>query len=587
MRLSRGFLAVMLLWINVSFAASVAGALSKGTTTSYDGFLFDVFEINVAEEKAFAVGMSSAKLDSYLVVVDPNGKIQGNDDGVLKGARKENSGDAALEFTSPVQGRWLIFATTLVRDEEGPYTLIVKGSSGLPIRQARPIREEITRVFSSRGVRDQELAIISAYEQLTLRSFRSELIDRLRRDSDEQNSRVQAAPAGLPQLEERLAQVTSAQAEVTRRLTVSNTYVGDLLAKERESIEGQIARAIRTRDEAVALSATLAVALQRLERFDMLDSELKHLESLLIDNPASASDEQRKRLLDLRTRRAVDGRALAELLIRSRMISPNSIAAMNGYTLYSELREVRGRQVSFAYMTRANLELDLDSSRSSFDAVSGRRAKLDRGETLDTSMWLPALLPWPPPAPSSQVILDRTALLGNDKARTMGELDNSIQVALTRAGYSGSTYWGVPGGFAFVTPLEQTDQHGVPLQADGRWNSRIVAMNEFSLAEYLRALLTAPVGFFRVILFVVSSETFASKDTRELLASVERWTRGGLNALPEVVAIRPFSKSHRVNVLVYEFVKQEDKQQPKAEVPGRLKAPDHLRAAKFSYFSRQ
>lgn len=625
MRLSKILVAALLIWGNLAFAASVTGILINGATTSYEGYLFDVYEITVKGKAPFAVEMSSEKLDSYLVVVDPNGKIQTNDDGSLGGARRRYSGDAALEFAAPAQGRWLVFATTLQKDQEGQYRLFVLGEDSPPTKRNQPTREEVARAFSGRGIRDTENVIVSAFEQLTLKSFRTELISRLRRERDEKNKRIQAIPSesDLPRLENLLAQITSAQAEAAQLLTASNKFVGELLAKERASIEHQIDSSkrlmdatLKIRNESLSQIAALSVALTKLEHFDSLDSELKDLETLLIDKPESATDELRNRLLSLRSRRAIDGRTLAELLIKSRMISPNSTSALHGYTLYSELNGQRYDEIAMARaftasdlaLSRLQAPLGVASGRAPLvgatlgallggvhSSLVGRIAgagssapqSVTENESLNTSVWLPALLPWPPPTPSSQMILDRAKLVGSDKSISLGELDGSIQAALAQAGYSGSTYWGVPSGYALVTPLEQTDQHGAPLLAGSRWNSRIVAMKEFSLAEYLRVLLTAPVGYFRILLFVVSSETFASRDAKEILATVEHWTRGGLNALPDVIARRPFSESHRVNALVYEFVKQEDKQRPRAEVPGRLKTPDHLRAVKFSYFAHQ
>jgi hypothetical protein len=126
---------------------------------------------------------------------------------------------------------------------------------------------------------------------------------------------------------------------------------------------------------------------------------------------------------------------------------------------------------------------------------------------------LSPMLPWPPPSPSSQVVIDRNFLVeaGRPPA-TLADVDGTIQAALGGAGYSGSTYWSVPGGFAIVTPLEQTDANGAPLGEQVRWIAAIAGMRAFSLSEYLRALFTAPPGYFRVLVFVVSPQPFAPTD---------------------------------------------------------------------------
>jgi hypothetical protein len=193
--------------------------------------------------------------------------------------------------------------------------------------------------------------------------------------------------------------------------------------------------------------------------------------------------------------------------------------------------------------------------------------------------WLPALLPWPPPSPSSQLVISSQFLReAGVLPTTLAQVDTKLQEALSGAGYSGSTYWGVPGGFAVVTPLEQTDAGGAPLRGQARWTAAIAEMKSFSLGEYVRALFTAPPGHFRVLAFVVSPQAFAPSDSEATLDTIARWSRGGLSFLPDTIGQDEFTERHRITVLVYEFLKRQNVDQPVTSVPGRLTARAHLTA---------
>ena len=192
-------------------------------------------------------------------------------------------------------------------------------------------------------------------------------------------------------------------------------------------------------------------------------------------------------------------------------------------------------------------------------------------------VWLPEFFPWPPPEASSRVVLDgNVASDWVEDVRTLGEVDDTLNQALSTAGYSGPSYFGVKKGFALVTQLEQTDRDGVPLDGVARWSTGIVAMKRFALVEYIRALLTAPKGYYRVLAFIVTSEPFAKPGPRGRFETVERWSREGHTHLPAAVRAMRFSEDHRVTVLVYEFLKAEENDQPMTSVPGRLTAREHL-----------
>lgn len=131
-------------------------------------------------------------------------------------------------------------------------------------------------------------------------------------------------------------------------------------------------------------------------------------------------------------------------------------------------------------------------------------------------------------------------------------------------------------GFALVTQLEQTNAAGVPLDGVARWSTDVAEMKEFSLVEYLRALLTAPPGYYRVLTFITTSIPFSTTGARGRFATIERWSRTGHNHLPNAVREMVYSDDHRVTVLVYEFLKEPTADEPFTSVPGRFTAREHL-----------
>jgi hypothetical protein len=191
---------------------------------------------------------------------------------------------------------------------------------------------------------------------------------------------------------------------------------------------------------------------------------------------------------------------------------------------------------------------------------------------------LPELFPWPPPEPSSLVVLDRDDFVRpGRRMQTLEDIDVALRSALKDTGYPGGRYWGVRDGFALVTPIEQTDAEGTPLTSVARWSTQIAEMKNFTPAEYLRALLTAPAGYFRVIVFVITPHSFTSSAERANFSVVELWSRApGHTSLPSGVRDLAFTADYQVTALVYEFLKTKSGDKPTTSIPGRHTANVHL-----------
>lgn len=197
-------------------------------------------------------------------------------------------------------------------------------------------------------------------------------------------------------------------------------------------------------------------------------------------------------------------------------------------------------------------ELVLDAFHARLRDVrqSFREAAVDRGPFV---VGLPDLRPWPPPPFSRWDVLPPN--LYREEGVTYADVLDWLRGALEGAGFSGSGLFGVPEGFALVSPLERIDESGVSLSGEARWIRGKLPLEGFDIGEYLRRLFLAPPGNFRLVVFVVTRERDLSGGEGSFdpeLASSGLPSRLGL---PDSLARRPIGEAW-VHVLVYHFRKK-------------------------------
>ena len=184
--------------------------------------------------------------------------------------------------------------------------------------------------------------------------------------------------------------------------------------------------------------------------------------------------------------------------------------------------------------------------------------------------------PWPPPTPSARFELPRRVLAPAEAQFAVAEV---LASALNRAGYSEYSFYRAPGGFALVARLERMREDGTAAPEDLRFLAP-GAEEPFSLATYVRRLFFAPEGFYRQIVFVVTDQPFTTDASEQLTADeASRLLRSGANRLPDTYRARPFSPSHAVTALIYEFRKGRNDQDVTTLDPGRLRGRTHLERA--------
>jgi hypothetical protein len=210
------------------------------------------------------------------------------------------------------------------------------------------------------------------------------------------------------------------------------------------------------------------------------------------------------------------------------------------------------------------------------------------GHAADSSAGIPAF-PWPPPPPSASITIPQDLLLANlhqasgpDHPYRLMDVDSVLRRSLEHGGYYQMAYYAVPHGFAVVARLERINADGSPISGAARFNMSFDPLEHFSAGGYLRALFFAPPGYYRVIVFVVSTLQFTASGTPVSSTEANQWLERGANFLPPAIKHKPYSEDYICTALIYEFEKRDAGSNPIERHPGRLSADAHLLKAKIA-----
>ena len=184
--------------------------------------------------------------------------------------------------------------------------------------------------------------------------------------------------------------------------------------------------------------------------------------------------------------------------------------------------------------------------------------------------------PWPPPRASAMMNIPDEFLREHKESILLHDVDDKLKEALSNAGYVEKSYYAIPDGFAVVTRLEQINRDGTPKAEPDRWSVEVGPLRDFSLSAYLRALFTSPTGYFRVVVFTVTSHPFSQHAFQVSRREAINWLYEGFNRLPTYVGSLPYSDDHVCNALVYEFEKKREQETASALIPGRLSPTTHM-----------
>lgn len=195
-----------------------------------------------------------------------------------------------------------------------------------------------------------------------------------------------------------------------------------------------------------------------------------------------------------------------------------------------------------------------------------------------------APFPWPsPPQPSVTALVPPYLLFGPDvKATTLAAIAARLEGAIASAGYRQPKYLGAGcSGFAIVLDLEHIDTDGT--RKAGTAGFAPPSQDEgFSLSDYVKRLFYAPPGQYRQIVIVVSDQRMAVVTAPPTEAQLRAIARDGVSSLPTNLGALPYTPTHVVLALIYEFEKGPRNGDAKVIPPvGRLGATVHLEKARL------
>jgi hypothetical protein len=205
--------------------------------------------------------------------------------------------------------------------------------------------------------------------------------------------------------------------------------------------------------------------------------------------------------------------------------------------------------------------------------IEAEAARLER-ERVAASQSLPAF-PWPPPTPTEQTTLNASVVAAlRSRNATLFDLGEHFKEALDRSGYSEIGFYDAPGGFAIISRLERIEEDGRPAPGDFRYMPP--GDEPFSLQQYLTSLFVAPVGRYRVIVFVVTNQAFAATGRTIGAMEARSLLRRAANRLPDYFRYFPLSREHQITALVYEFERSANDERLRLLPESRLSARTHL-----------
>jgi hypothetical protein len=217
------------------------------------------------------------------------------------------------------------------------------------------------------------------------------------------------------------------------------------------------------------------------------------------------------------------------------------------------------------------------SSERERQVASSSRAPEHRLGELASQSDMPEF-PWPPPRASAWDVIPGNLLpIVPGEPSTMGSIADRLSEALEFAGYYQRAFFRAPNGFAVVTQLERVEDDGAPSDLH-RWTG--VFANEtpssFSLEAYLRNLLYAYPGHYRLIVIMVTDAAFSTSDEFMTASNAHDLAARGALALDANVARAIYTAAHQCTVLIYEFLAPRTLG-PKLVQPSRLPGRVHLR----------
>jgi hypothetical protein len=138
----------------------------------------------------------------------------------------------------------------------------------------------------------------------------------------------------------------------------------------------------------------------------------------------------------------------------------------------------------------------------------------------------------------------------------VGDLADALVARLNASGSRNLHFWGAPGGFAVVVPLEPIDDTARPIARRQPPDSRLASIEQGpveSILQAIRRLLSEPIRDSRILLMVVTTDGKLRDQQQPITADIARdWERGEYMP-PTILRHLPLTASHHAAAFVYEF----------------------------------
>ncbi|MCX6306421.1 MAG: hypothetical protein NT040_15775 [Bacteroidetes bacterium] len=189
--------------------------------------------------------------------------------------------------------------------------------------------------------------------------------------------------------------------------------------------------------------------------------------------------------------------------------------------------------------------------------------------------------PWPPPPASASVKIPRNFIVKPNENNTLFQVAREFESALTNAGYVSFSYFYVPSGFAMVSQLEQINADGTPKTDPDRWSVQYQKARVFDLKSYITALFTSRPGYFRIIVFIFTSEPFSESGYKMPKDTAAKLVHAGNSDLPPAIGNIKFSAKFNCTTKIYEFEQKSMNSAAVLQIPSLVDGKQHLVKSKI------
>jgi hypothetical protein len=183
-----------------------------------------------------------------------------------------------------------------------------------------------------------------------------------------------------------------------------------------------------------------------------------------------------------------------------------------------------------------------------------------------------------PPKATATVEL---SIISSGERLTLAQLSDRISKALNDAGYERRSYFWLDKehapGFAVITHIEQIHADGTPVTT-GRWSFDLPSYERFSIASFLKAMIKADPGNYRMIALVVSRMPFEEKKesiTQDQVALLNEGPKFLVKTKDSDVIV---TEDYHCIAYIYEFERKTRNDDPVFKESSDVSASDHLKS---------